>query len=211
MLNKISQGQVEGEKLGLISNFSLSDLTVNAEVKNQIYSGIDSPLSPEKRFKVEQYERNPIDFCLGFGYGFFEGRRTRLIIENSKNNGLTAQDNIACFEYLISNREFHCKEESSSAYLQNIENWGITTLPIEICKEVLKLLDETKIDRALAATYSFYESEEFKLKGMKEIQSLIRELRAVRIKKRENSSFNTSEGKNEIELKLRTWIKQNSN
>ncbi len=216
MPHTVHSAQIKGVKLGLTSNFSLYDLTVNAEVKNQIDVGIGSPLVLEQnrfdKFRIKQNKEKPINFCLGFGYGFCEGRRMRLIIENSKNNGLTVQDNITCFEYLISSREFHfhCTEELRITYLQNIENWGITTLPIGICQMVLKLLDERKIQRALIETHLFYEKE-FKLKGSKEIKLLIRELRAVRIKKRENSSFNTSEGKNEIELKLRTWIEQNSN
>ncbi len=208
------QDQIEGVKLGLTSNFSLSDLTVNSEVKDQIDLGIGNLIALEQnrvdRFKIEHKKKKSIEFCLGFDYGFDEGRRIRLIIENTKYNGLTVQENIDYCEYLISKQGMHYREEVHNNFLQNIENWGITTLPIEICQMVLKLLDERKIQRALIETHLFYEKE-FKLKGSKEIKLLIRELRAVRIKKRENSSFNTSEGKNEIEFKLRTWIKQNSN
>jgi hypothetical protein len=60
---------------------------------------------------------------------------------------------------------------------------------------VIKLLDETKVQSALAETYLFYEKE-FKLNGLKAIGSLIRELKKVSIKKREDISFDTSNKKN---------------
>jgi hypothetical protein len=128
----IHEGQIEGRKLGLISDFSFYDLSVNSEIKNQIDLGI-GPLGvvPDNKFAkytIEQNKRTPINFCLGFGYGFSEGKRARLIIENAKNNGLTFEDNINCYYFLIE-KSFCYTTCIGEEYLKNISIWVKNEIP----------------------------------------------------------------------------------
>ena len=209
-LHPIYEGEFEGRKIGLISDFSLYELSINSEVKNQIASVIDTQILVEdnkfEKFAIEQNKRTSINFCLGFGYGFSEGKRARLIIEKAENNGLTFEENIVYYKILVENSKY-CTERINVAddYLNNISNWSKYEIPIIIYEKCISELNNKKIQRAINIVKTF-SLENYFLKLLIDNNLLNQKLISIRKKKIERKNYDTKIEINEIYSEFRDFV-----
>lgn len=179
----IVQGEIDGEKDGLISDLSIFEFA--------------------QGFAFEKFSS---DYWIGFGAGYIKGQaiRTRLKMNDSP---LSFDEKIACCQYLFS-KIIICKIKSEH-YLENIQNWDNFKIDLCIAQTALRFLESRKIQRAVDEIFSFYK-ENFRLKALKEFDRLYQDLKNIRNEKRKLNNYDTSKAKAKIELDLYEWLNKNS-
>lgn len=182
-------------------------------IRGEIYGleiGIDTEINLWEHSRKLNYDEIEGEYLIGIGVGFTKAQQIRGILKQRETT-LKFEEKVKLYKFLILKhaKRYAGFKEISDNFIKHIENWGKTEVPKQIENEVYQLLKDKKIQRAIDRIYNF-NYDEFRLKlitEFEEIKSMLPELREKKKKGKINSD-ESEKGKNEIENRLREWIKK---
>lgn len=148
------------------------------------------------------------EYLIGFGVGFAKAQHIREKLQVSGHN-LDFEEKVRLYKYLVTTHadNYGPFVKMSRAFLDNIDSWGNEIIPVKVREEVLSLLKEQKLQRAIDKIDQF-NYEHFRMALIikySELKTLLPKLRE-RKKKNQINAQQYQILKRDIENRLIAWI-----
>ncbi len=191
MFHPTSKGVFDGRIIGLNNSEDITLYIINNGV-NQLKIPVN-------------YTSPGIEYYIGFGTGYEEGQKLRVLLEKDTSNQMSLNKKIECLSFLLKKQETCRLLLSIESFLDNIKYWGEFSISNATIEEVEKLLNEDKIQRAINKVF-IYLKKRFYLKSLIEFYIIYQALKKIREKKKKDKEYAVIKELEKIKIEIRNFI-----
>ncbi|NMH89016.1 hypothetical protein [Flavivirga algicola] len=190
MLHPTTKGILDGRIIGLNSSVHITSYILK--------NGIKDPKTPNC------YTSNQIKYYVGFGTGYELGQKIKVLLENDTSSKIPLNEKIECFSFLLEKQEI-CREDLTQSFLDNIEHWEASNIPLSVIENIKTLLKENKIQRSVDTLFLHFK-ENFNLRPLMEFYRVYDRLKKIRQEKKNNKAYVVADELEKVKVEVQNWI-----
>lgn len=191
MLHPTSKGILIGRLVGLNSTISITEYIITFGIKS---------------IEIPEYYTSPgTEYYIGFGTGYEEGQKLRMLLENDTSSQISLEEKITCLSFLLKKQENCRLIITIQSFLDNTKYWNEFRIATGTIDAIQALLEENKIQRAVYKLL-IYLKERFYLKALMEFYEVYSNLENARSKKKDNKDYEIEKELERIKIEVQNWI-----